>query len=275
MKKSLLIFFILLMLFLLLIRCFAQFTPEELAERTKWEEFLKTAEVINKRRMWGIEAVTNPYVLTLQKNNIIRNALWKNPEGKFKGFLEGWNYEIAAYRLDKYLELNMIPPTVEKIFNGKRGSCQLWMESKMSLKNKEKQKIALPRDCITSWNRALYLQRAFDSLIANEDRHQGNILITEDWRMILIDHSRSFRSSKKFTEKLIYDLGGKGKYYYIMPLPKTFVEKIETLNFQLIKDIVGKYLSDKEIQAVFIRKEIILRKIDRLIERYGENTVLY
>jgi hypothetical protein len=275
MKKSLIISSFLLIFFLSLIRCFAQLTHEELAERAQWEEFLKTAEVIDKRQMTGPYAVTNPYVLTLRKDNITRNALWKNPEGKFKGFLEGWNYEIAAYRLDKYLELNMIPPTVEKIFKGKRGSCQLWVESKMSLKDKEKQKIALPRECITSWNRALYLQRAFDSLIANEDRHQGNILITEDWRMILIDHSRSFRSSKKFTEKLIYDLGGEGKYYYITPLPKTFVEKIETLNFQLIKEIVGKYLSDKEIQSVLIRKELLLNKIDRLIERYGEDKVLY
>jgi hypothetical protein len=274
-KKNLLVFLILLILFLSHIRCFAQLTPEELAERTKWEEFLKTAEIIDNRQMTGPYAVTNPYVLTLRKDNITRNALWKNPEGKFKGSLEGWNYEIAAYRLDKYLELNMIPPTVEKIFKGKRGSCQLWMESKMSLREKEKQKIAVPRNCITSWNRALYLQRAFDCLIANEDRHQGNILITEDWRMILIDHSRCFRSSKKFTEKLIFDLGGEGKYYYIMPLPKTFVENIETLNFQLIKDIVGNYLTDKEIQAILMRKELILRKIDRLIERYGEDTVLY
>ena len=275
MKKSLIVFSFLLILFLSLIRCFAQLTPEELAQRAKWEEFLKTAEIIDNRQMTGPYAVTNPYVLTLRKDTITRDALWKNPEGKFKGSLEGWNYEIAAYRLGKYLELNMIPPTVEKIFKEKRGSCQLWMESKMNLREKEKQKIAVPRDCITSWNRALYLQRAFDCLIANEDRHQGNILITEDWRMILIDHSRCFRSSKKFTEKLIFDLGGEGKYYYIMPLPKTFVENIKTLNFQLIKDIVGNYLTDKEIQAILVRKELILRKIDRLIERYGEDTVLY
>ena len=275
MKKRFFISFTFAIVFLLPYQSIAQFTPEELAEREKWEEFLKTAEIIDHRQMTGPEAVTNPYVLTLKKDNITRNALWKNPKGKFKGYLEGWKYEIAAYRLDKYLGLNMVSPTVEKVFKGKRGSCQLWVESKMSLKVKEKQKIAVPRGCVTSWNRALYLQRAFDSLIANADRHQGNILITEDWRFILIDHSRSFRCSKRFTKELIFSLAGKDDSHGIMPLPKAFIEKIKTLNFELIRDIVGEYLTKDEINAILARKELILKEIDRLVKKFGEDEILY
>ena len=34
--------------------------------------------------------------------------------------------------------------------------------------------------------------RVFDNLINNVDRNQTNILIDDNWRLILIDHTRSF-----------------------------------------------------------------------------------
>ena len=38
----------------------AQFTPEEIAERERWEEFLGNAEVMSESQMDGRLAVTNP-----------------------------------------------------------------------------------------------------------------------------------------------------------------------------------------------------------------------
>ncbi len=275
MKKILITFFSLVIIIAFNLQCFAQFTPEEVAERAKWEEFLKTAEITDKVQMGGREAVTNPWELTLEKDGIIRNALWKNPEGRQKGFLEGWKWEIAAYRLDKLLGLNMVPPTVEKRFRGNRGSCQLWIESKMNLKEKVENKVKCPPRRVFYWNHAIYLQRAFDNLIANEDRHQKQILITEDWRMILIDHSRSFRTSKKFTNKLIYSEKHKEGPKIMKELPRAFVEKLKTLTFESIKDVVGEYLTDKEINAVLVRRDLILKEIDKKIKEFGEDKVLY
>lgn len=253
----------------------AQFTPEEIAEDAKWEEFLKTAEITGKRQLGGGEAVTAPWSLALEKDGIKRNALWKNPEGLQKGYLEGWKWEIAAYRLDRYLELNMVPPTVEREFQGKRGCCQLWVTAEMDLRRKAREKIKTPSDKVYYWNNATYLHRAFDNLIANEDRHYGNILITKDWRMILIDHSRSFRTSKKFSTELIYTEKHIEGPKIMRKLPRAFVEKLKALNFELMKDIVGKYLTDKEIEAVLMRRDLILKEIDKLIKKHGEAEVLY
>ena len=273
MKKRLFIFLFFLVVFSF--QLFAQFTPEELAERAKWEEFLKTANIIKEEQMSGREAVTSPWKLTLEKDGVTRNALWKNPEGMQKGYIEGWRYEIAAYLFDKYLELNMVPPTVERRFRGDRGSCQVWVDYEMSLKQKAEKNIKTPSIKIFNWNRATYLHRAFDNLIANEDRHQNNILITKDWRMILIDHSRSFRSSKKFTKELIFTEKHKEGPKLMSELPRAFVEKIKALNFELMKNIVGEYLKDDEINAVLARKELILQAIDKLIKEKGEENVLY
>lgn len=253
----------------------AQFTPEEIAEDAKWEEFLKTAEITGKRQLGGGEAVTAPWRLALEKDGIKRNALWKNPEGLQEGYLEGWKWEIAAYRLDRYLELNMVPPTVEREFQGKRGCCQLWVTAELDLRRKAREKIKTPSNKVYYWNNATYLHRAFDNLIANEDRHYGNILITKDWRMILIDHSRSFRTSEKFSTKLIYTQKNKEGPKIMRKLPRAFVEKLKALNFELIKNIVVEYLTDKEIEAVLMRKDLILREIDKLIKKHGEADVLY
>lgn len=272
-KVSILLFFIVLLSFNF--RSRAQFTPEDLAERGKWEEFLLNANIIKEEQMISREAVTQPWRLTLERDGITRDALWKNVEGLQKGYIEGWKFEIAAYLLDKYLELNMVPPTVEKRFQGNRGSCQLWVDYEMKLVDKNDKNIKVPSIKVLHWNRATYLHRAFDNLIANEDRHANQILITKDWRMLLIDHSRSFRTGKKFTKELIYTAKHKEGPKLMSELPRAFVEKIKALNFDLIKNIVGEYLTDEQINAIMARKELILQEIDRLIKEKGEAQVLY
>ncbi len=253
---------------------FAQFTPEELAERPKWEEFLLNANIVGQEQMSSSEAVTSPWQLTLEKDGITKFALWKNPEGRMKGYIEGWKYEIAAYLFDKYLELNMVSPTVEKRFQGNLGSLQLFVDYWLSLKRIKEQKIKVPSYKIFNYNRCLSLQRAFDNLIGNEDRHQNNYLLTQDWRMIFIDHSRTFRTGKKWTTQLFY--GPKNPEGLTMKeIPRALFEKIKALNYDIIKGFVGENLDDDEINAVLARKELIIKEIDKLIQQNGEDKVLY
>ena len=276
MKK--LIFWVLICAFIVgsNLQSFAQFTEEEVAECEKWVDFLQNAEITGQEQPFSDrEAVTRPWKLTLEKDGIIKNALWKNPEGRMRGFVENWRWEIAAYRLDRLLGLNMVPPTVERRFQNNRGSCQLWVDSKMSLKEKYEQDIKTPSYKVFPWNRALYLQRAFDNLICNEDRHQNQYLITEDWRMILIDHSRSFRTSGKFAKKLIYDEKHKEGPRVMKELPRAFVEKLKSLDQETLKSVVGEYLTDKEIEFVLLRRDIIIDWLDKQIKKEGEDKVLY
>ncbi len=252
----------------------AQFTPNEVAEREKWEEFLKKAEIVAEKQFGGGKVANAPWRITLEKGGLSRGALWKNPEGRPQGTDENWKWEIAAYQLDKYLEVNMVPPTVEREFQGKQGCCQLWVTAEMDLRQKVRKKIKTPSDKVYSWNNAIYLTQAFDNLIANEDRHKGSILVTKDWRLILIDHSQSFRTSKKFTAELIYSDEIDGSRV-MRRLPNIFVEKLKALDFDLIKKIIGDYLIDIEIEAVLMRSDLILKEIDKLIKKHGEDDVLY
>ncbi|MGD2245333.1 MAG: hypothetical protein PVI11_02170 [Candidatus Aminicenantes bacterium] len=253
----------------------AQFNPEELAEREKWEKLLQEAEIVGQRQLGGSEAVTEPWVLELEKDGVEFRAIWKNPLGRVKGYLESWKWEIAAYRLDKLIGLNMVPVTVEKRFRGDLGSCQLWIEDCITLKDKVEQEIKTPSYKIYWWNMALFKQRAWDNLIANEDRHQNQFLITKDWRMILIDHSRSFRTSKKFTKKLIYDEKYREGERLMKKLPRALYENIKALTADQIKSAVGDYLTGKEIEATLTRKDLIVAWIENRIKELGEDEVLY
>jgi len=93
--------------------------------------------------------------------------------------------------------------------------------------------------------------------------------------LILIDHSRTFRYSKKFTKNLIFTQNHREGPKLMKELPRAFVEKIKTLDYDLIKTIVGEYLSDKQIKAVLLRKKLIQEEINRLINEFGEKKVLY
>jgi hypothetical protein len=255
------------------IQIWPQFTPEELVERPKWEEFLRTAEITEHSNI--PDGVTKPIKLTLIKGEMECNGCWKNPKGMKKGFLEGWQYEIAAYEFDKLLGLNMIPPTVEREFDGKKGSLQYWVNFKIRADEWQEQGIRIPEDKLDSWSKQKYLTRAFDCLIANEDRNQQDIGYTNDWRTILMDHSRCFRCSRKFREQLVMGKNGLIEKQLFRRLPRAFVEKINALNYHQIKKAVGPYLKDKEIKAVLDRKVLLLAEIDEMIREKGEENVLY
>ncbi len=249
---------------------FAQFTIEELAERGKWERFLEEAEITEWNQPLNPRlAVTEPWRLKLEKDGIVKYGWWKNVDGRHKGFMDRWRWEIAAYRLDKLLGLNMIPPYVEKRFQGSRGAISLDTDYMMKVREKQEKKIKCPPRYVYSFNRATYLWRFWDNLIANADRNEGDIFITEDWRVIIIDHSRSFRTHKKFKHR------GKGKDEPIKQLPRALVEKLKSIDFEMIRNAVGEYLTDKEIAAVLVRRELLLKEVDRLIEKFGENKFFY
>jgi hypothetical protein len=252
----------------------AQFTAAEIAERPAIEEFLLTAEIVKWERLG--EGVTKPWRLYLCKADQNRRACWKNPSGVMYGFSEGWQYEIAAYRLDKLIGLNMIPVYVEREFQGQKGALSDWAENTRGLDKIVEAKIPLPVET----NNAKYLTRAWDSLIANEDRTQQNILYTSDWRTILFDHSRSFRSTGEFVTRLMNGRDGikkteSGQPWLFRRLPRWFVAQLKALNFQSIRGAVGPYLTDAEIKALLVRRDLLLQEVDLMVKEQGEAAVLY
>jgi len=226
--------------------------------------------------------VTKPWKLYLKKEGIEKKAAWKNvDEDLGGGVMDSWRYEIAAYRLDKLIGLNMVPPTVEREFRKKRGALSLWADSKWNALEIMDQGIKIPESAWKQTEDMKYVFRLWCCLIANDDPTQQNTRYTEDWRMILIDHSLAFRSDKEYTERLVLGIKGikktqaDGNPFLIRRVPRVLLDKIKALDFASIKQAVGPYLTDKEIESIIARKKLIQDEIAEMIKRNGQDKVLY
>jgi hypothetical protein len=111
------------------------------------------------------------------------------------------------------------------------------------------------------------VMRVFDLLILNDDRNLGNQLITtDDWRLHLIDHSRSFRLDKKLPEKV------EGIPY---PMPRWFYEKLKGLEFDELKELLGGLMSRSRIKAILTRRDLIVEKTERDRQEFGDEIIFH
>ena len=105
--------------------------------------------------------------------------------------MESYKAEIAAYKLDRMLDMHMVPPIVERKIDGQTGAAIYWVE------NTTPWSVAKPpQGPEPKWSLQLTRMKMFDLLIANIDRNQGNLIYDADWHLILIDHSRAFITKK-------------------------------------------------------------------------------
>lgn len=162
------------------------------------EEFLRTAEVtLDEKLELG---VTHPRRLTLERNGQRMRAVFKtldtDPDVERRQWDQRYDradrylYEVAAYRVDRILGLQMVPVTVQRTVDGQRGVLQYWVEDAVNETDRAQKKLGYGSDCGFHAQHALV--NVFDMLINNVDRNTGNILYDRDWQVWLIDHGRSF-----------------------------------------------------------------------------------
>jgi hypothetical protein len=79
--------------------------------------------------------------VTLRKDGIELRAVFKQLSISFekdsrpKTFdSDRWEYELAAYKLDRLIGLDMVPVTVERVVDKHRGVLQFWIDNAVTLK---------------------------------------------------------------------------------------------------------------------------------------------
>ena len=130
-------------------------------ETVELEEFLRTAKVVAYEDI-GV-GVTLPMKLELSDGQVTLSASWKTVDERRRGiirladgsternFRDSYEFEIAAYELDKLIGTNLVPATVERRWRGKTGAIQRWVEGATTDFDRREQNLQVPN--ALQWNR--------------------------------------------------------------------------------------------------------------------------
>ena len=201
--------------------------------------------------------VTKPQRAYLDGGPVDRFAWKALPPSRRNGFVESYKAEIAAYQLDRLLDMHMVPPVVERKLDGQVGAAVYWIENIKGWDMKKPVQGPEP-----NWSRQISRMKMFDQLIGNIDRNQGNLVYDGDWHLFLIDHSRAFTSRKS--------LDG------IAPLATVDVElwkRIEALTAEDVARVLGPWLGKDEQQAIFERRAKMQQAVGKLVKDKGAERV--
>jgi len=177
-------------------------------------------------------------------------------------FRDSWKYNVAGYELAKILELNMVPPYVERSVNGQKASLSWWVNDTMTDADRVKQKLEPPD--LESWNQQMLAAEVFHQLIYDTDANRTNLLITKDWQIWMIDSTRAFRTNKNLQEPK-----------NLVRCDRKLLAKIRTLDKDVLKDKLSRWLTGFEIDGLAARARKIVELFDKQTAAKGEAVVLY
>lgn len=235
------------------------------------EVFLKTAQIVSMKRLdtgttASLKAVLSDGKLThdahVQCVDVFK-SVWKGAEGTVeRNFRDSWKFNVAAYRLARLLGLDNVPMSVEREVDGKLCSVTWWVDNVWLVEFERRDKGIKP-PATDEWVNQLNVVRVFDQLIYNMDRNQGNLLITPEWKLWMIDHTRAFRP----TPKLL-------KPDHLRRIDKNLLDKLRALNTITLGQELGPWLRQEEIAALLERRDAIVRYFEQQIREKGEDAVL-
>jgi len=237
-------------------------SPIWIGQDAALEEYLRTAEI--ERTTRTSVGVLGPLHAFFKAGGLVAGAAVKKiSPGKRDGFFESYKSEIASYKLDRLLELNMVPTTVERRYENEMASAMVWIEDTKMLSEVQKQKLKDPNPL--RWNQNLHRAQVFDDLSGNPDPNQGNWLFDTAWNFYKIDCSRCFID----TMKMPHDVKK-----VIRRIDRPFFERLKALDRDTVRREMGNLLTENNaLPSLFRRRDFIVKAFEELAKENGEAAV--
>ena len=249
-------------------------TPALALEGAAAEVFLLEAEVVELEG-FGSKGITKPRKATLSNGERTLHAVFKDiddyepksktPDGRvFFSLSDSYKHEIASYELSKLLGMDIVPPTVGRTIDGKNGSLQLWVDGSMREWERKNVKKLTPPD-MDRWNNQIATIKLYLQLIWDTDFNNiSNLLVDESWKLWKIDASRAFYIDKKLRRE-----------DSLNRFSRKVLAALETLDREALDTTLERWLSARQIEALWQRRTRILELAAENAAKFGEESVLY
>ena len=229
------------------------------------EAFLKGARVVRSRPIG--KGVTGSVRATMTDGTLTHDAQIQTVDefrNEFRGgsqverdFRDKWQFNVAAYRIDRMIGLRLAPVSVDRDWEGRGAAFTWWIDDVMMDEGaRQKQKLDAPDPLC--WSEQIYALRVFDQVIDNSDRNFGNTLIGKNWRLWAIDHTRAFRYNRTPRSPNL-----------LLRIDRALLAGLKGLEFAALKREVGAYVTDADIRNLLSRRDAIVSKLEGM----GENAI--
>jgi hypothetical protein len=241
--------------------------------REQQAEFLANARIVSHKNI--PKGVTHPTRLTLTDGTITHDAAFSSinetkPVMKFANgrtelnFVDSYKYTVAACRIAELLGLeDMTPVAVVRSVDNQMGSLTWWVDGVQFDEGDRVKQSAHPPDP-GDWSRQMFRMRVFSQLVADADRNQTNVLITNDWKLWMIDFTRAFRLKREIAAPLD-----------VTRCDRQLLARMQALTRPMIEEKTKHLLNGGEIDALLARRDDIVARINQLVSERGEAVVLY
>jgi hypothetical protein len=165
---------------------------------------------------------------------------------------KGLNPELAAYRLDRLLNLDMVPVTVAREIDGEKGSLQFLPDNTRNEEYRSNSGSGSGAWCPLQdqWS-AMYI---FDALIYNPGRVPSSMLYNlENWQLILNNNSKTFDARR-----------GRPPYLKNAPLDvnESWKQALNALDEETLQANFADVLDKRRISALAHRRDQLLESSD-------------
>ncbi len=200
------------------------------------QKLLQNGEIVS------LEFVDGRTIATVRGNENSVQAIFEKRASR------GVYADVAAYRLDKLLELDMVPVAVKREVDGRDGSLQFLPTNTFDEVERSSRRVGAGAHCPISlqWG-AMYL---FDALIYNEGRSKSRMDYDHSsLQLILSEHEQAFATKKGWPRHL---------QKAAVIVTSDWKDALAALSDEVLEETLGDVLDRRRLRALAARRDELL-----------------
>jgi hypothetical protein len=234
------------------------------------EAFLRHARIVRKETL--AVGITRPERATLSDGRLTHDAHVQTIDSSARRYhastrryvllRDSYQFNIAAYRLDRLLGLNLAPVSVDRSIDGRPAAVTWWVDDVLMMESDRLARNIEPPDP-HRWRDQMHQVRVFNQLIFNNDPNPANLLITTGWRLWLVDFTRAFRTYRRLPRP-----------EELERIDRRLYRGLRALRLNVLRRRTDGLLDGREASAVMTRRDLLLDLFAARIAAHGEAAVI-